>query len=80
MLQERDFEPADLRRAIEATFQRRQTALPTGVPAGLSDAFAGDVSKQAQWKAFLEKNRLDPTDFPDLVTLLRSGLYAAGVI
>lgn len=80
LLQERDFVPADLRRAIEATFQRRQTELPTGVPAGLSDAFAGDVSKQTQWKAFLKKNRLDPTDFHDLVTRLRSGLHAAGVI
>lgn len=80
LLQERDFEPADLRRAIEATFQRRQTALPTHLPAGLSDAFAGEVSKQAQWKAFLKKNRLDPTDFHDLVTRLRSSLYVADVI
>ncbi|NRF69004.1 nucleotidyl transferase AbiEii/AbiGii toxin family protein [Aquincola sp. S2] len=80
LLQESDFEPADLRRAIDATFQRRQTALPTGIPAGLSDAFVGDAAKQAQWKAFLEKNRLDPADFHDLVTRLRSGLQAAGVI
>jgi hypothetical protein len=69
-----------LRRAVEATFQRRQTTLPTAIPAGLSDAFVGDPTKQAQWKAFLKKNRLDPTDFHDVVTRLRSGLHAAGII
>jgi hypothetical protein len=80
LMQENDFEAADLRRAIEATFQRRQTALPTGIPAGLSDAFVGDATKQAQWKAFLKKNRLDPANFKDLVTRLRSDLHAVGII
>ncbi len=44
--------------AIAATFQRRQTALPTQLPVGLSDVFAQDPDKLTQWKAFLSKNRL----------------------
>jgi hypothetical protein len=45
--------------AIAATFQRRQTLVPENMPHGLSDEFAHDAIKQAQWKAFLSKNRLD---------------------
>ena len=47
-----DLEPERLRRAIEATFARRTTAIPSEVPDGLSDAFATDVGKQRQWDAF----------------------------
>lgn len=47
----------ELERAISATFERRRTAFPDGVPLGLTDEFARDVSKQAQWQAFLTKNR-----------------------
>src|SRR6266566_9558533 len=50
---------AILGEAIAATFQRRKTALPEDVPVGLSDEFARDAAKRAQWKAFLGKNRLD---------------------
>jgi hypothetical protein len=80
LLQEGDFEAADLRRAIEATFQRRQTALPAQLPAGLSDAFVADATKQAQWNAFLKKNRLPSVDFHDLVARLRIRLDAVGVV
>lgn len=45
--------------AIAATFQRRGTQVPVGVPLGLSDEFARDPAKRAQWKAFLGKNRLE---------------------
>jgi hypothetical protein len=45
--------------AIAATFQRRGTEVPVEVPLGLSDEFARDAAKRAQWKAFLGKNRLD---------------------
>ena len=47
-----------LTEAVRATFQRRGTALPDGVPFGLTDAFATDAQKQAQWTAFLRRNRL----------------------
>lgn len=45
--------------ALAATFQRRGTVFPVELPLGLSDEFAHDVGKRAQWKAFLNKNRLD---------------------
>jgi hypothetical protein len=44
--------------AIAATFGRRGTALPAELPLGLTDAFAHNAEKRAQWKAFLGKNRL----------------------
>ena len=52
----------DLARAIAATFKRRKTDLPTGVPVGLSDEFAGDKIRQRLWHEFL--SRLDISDAP----------------
>ncbi|MEK6663367.1 MAG: nucleotidyl transferase AbiEii/AbiGii toxin family protein [Pseudomonadota bacterium] len=57
--------------AIAATFQRRGTALPTEVPLGLSDEFAHDAAKRAQWKAFLGKNRLDAPTLEEVIGELR---------
>ena len=59
LLSENTLAAAELRRAIEATFNRRQMAMPTALPAGLSDAFAANALKQTQWNAFLKKNRLN---------------------
>lgn len=47
-----ELESGRLRRAIDATFARRSTPIPTGVPDGLSDAFAAEPGKQRQWDAF----------------------------
>jgi hypothetical protein len=57
--------------AIAATFQRRGTALPIGVPLGLSDEFARDATKRAQWKAFLGKNRLDAPMLDEVIMEIR---------
>jgi hypothetical protein len=48
-----------LARAIAATFERRKTSLPDGQPLALEVEFAADKAKQAQWAAFLRRNRLD---------------------
>ena len=48
----RQIEPERLRRGIVATFARRNTALPSATPDGLSEAFAADPAKQRQWAAF----------------------------
>ncbi len=56
-----DIQPSTLRQALQATFQRRQTALPTALPIGLSMTFASDPQKQLQWKAFLRKTGATPT-------------------
>ncbi|MEX1025030.1 MAG: nucleotidyl transferase AbiEii/AbiGii toxin family protein [Planctomycetota bacterium] len=60
-----------LERAIAATFERRGTAVPSGVPVGLTDAFAREPSKQAQWKAFLAKNRLKAPRLEQVVADIR---------
>lgn len=57
--------------AIAATFQRRGTAVPVDVPLGLSDEFARDAAKRAQWKAFLGKNRLDAPTLDEVIGEVR---------
>jgi hypothetical protein len=57
--------------AIAATFARRGTALPSGVPFGLSDEFARDAAKLSQWRAFLGKNRLDAPALEAVVAEVR---------
>jgi len=57
--------------AIAATFQRRGTAIPLEVPLGLSDEFARDSAKRAQWKAFLGKNRLDAPSLDEVIEEVR---------
>jgi len=50
-----EYDGALLKEAVVATFTRRKTELPSGVPPGLSDAFAIDRQKQTQWIAFLRR-------------------------
>lgn len=53
-----DFDGATLASAIDATFARRKTAIPEGLPAALTPNFAADPARQAQWRAFLKRSRL----------------------
>jgi predicted nucleotidyltransferase component of viral defense system len=55
-----DFSREKLARAIAATFDRRQTEIPTELPDALTPAFATDPSKQAQWKNFVRDVAHDP--------------------
>ncbi len=57
------FNGALLVEAIQATFKRRKTELPTHAPLFLTEAFASDKVKQTQWQAFLRKNGI--IDAPD---------------
>jgi predicted nucleotidyltransferase component of viral defense system len=59
-------------KAIRATFGRRQTQLPTGMPLGLSTEFALDALKTSQWNAFIARNTLQAPDLPRLIEQLRS--------
>lgn len=71
--------PSELRQALAATFERRKLAMPVGPPTGLSDRFSGDATKQAQWAAFLKKNRLEAMDLASVVRRLREELQKCGV-
>lgn len=57
--------------AIAATFERRKTLLPDAWPSGLSDEFAHDAAKLAQWQAFLAKNRLDAPTLAEVIDEVR---------
>lgn len=66
-----DLDPERLRRAVVATFERRNTAIPLALPDGLSESFAEDSGKLRQWDAFA-RNLSGPTpEFRALVAQLR---------
>jgi hypothetical protein len=69
-----EFDRQILIQAIAATFDRRQTRIPDGVPVGLSDEFANDSLKENQWNAFLRKNAIDPKPLSEVVADLREFL------
>ncbi len=66
------FDGALLSAAIAATFERRGTTIPDGVPTALTDEFATDTAKQTQWTAFLKRDVL--TDAPPDVSGVVDGL------
>jgi len=59
LLEEDAVPAAQLEAAIRATFARRHTPIPTGIPLGLSDEFAQDPGKQKQWMAFQKRLQLE---------------------
>ncbi len=65
---------AVLAQAIVATFERRDTGIPLGWPAGLTNAFAEDAAKQRQWQAFLSKNQLEAPALAEVIADLRVAL------
>jgi hypothetical protein len=69
-----------VRRAIQATLERRKMIQPHRLPIGLTDTFSEDAIKQTQWKAFLKKNRLDHIELTAVVNQLREQFHDLGVI
>lgn len=69
-----EFDMQILIRAVAATFDRRQTGIPNGVPVGLSEEFANDPLKEKQWNAFLRKNSIASKPLSEVVTDLRDFL------
>lgn len=59
--------------AIGGTLQRRQTAVPTEMPVGLTDAFAKIQEERGLWSGFLRRTppALQPPPFPKLQAELR---------
>lgn len=80
LLNDTSLDRPEVRRAIEATFERRKMTLPNQAHIGLTDTFSGDAAKQAQWKAFLKKNRLDHLELTAVVSQLRGKFQDLGVI
>ena len=66
------FEGSVLAAAIRATFDRRETAVPTSPPIGLTTAFFEDREKQQLWRAFLGRAgvKIAPASLGDVVSAL----------
>ena len=63
-----DFDGVRLAKAILKTFSTRGTKIPTK-PIALTDAFAKDTTKAAQWRGFVRRNRLSeaPKDLTEVI-------------
>jgi Nucleotidyl transferase AbiEii toxin, Type IV TA system len=71
-----EFDMEILEKTIQATFAARDNALPNQLPIALSDEFAHDESKLAQWKAFANRSKLSiPVgQLPDVIKEIRGRL------
>lgn len=67
------FDLASLVEAVGGTLRRRETALPTDMPAGLTEAFAASAEQRGLWTGFLRRTppSLTPPPFPQLLEELR---------
>lgn len=57
----------DLDAAIAATFERRQTAIPTERPPGLSAEMVDDEVKQRQWRAYAASVELENVSLESII-------------
>jgi len=69
-----DFDGVVLATALRATFERRGTGIPAGLPLGLTDEFATHEQKNKQWSGFLRKNALEPMTLEGVIHVLREFL------
>lgn len=90
MLAKREsFDGEVLAAAIQATFERRETLLPTEIPVTLTEIFWTDIVKQRQWNAFVTRNNLTIQDsletvvtgistflWPVMTTLAENGKFS----
>lgn len=67
----------ELADAIAATFSRRQTEIPTTVPAGLTDQFSEDSQKTQQWATYAASIGLDGLSLYDAIDFVRTNLAPA---
>lgn len=72
-----EFDADRLAGAIAATFNRRDTAIPTEIPDGLKPGFYEDRAKTAQWRAFVEDVAVDPGSLADVAAVLIDFLMPA---
>lgn len=70
-----ELEPERMRRAVAATFARRNTKIPIAAPDGLRDVFAADAGKQRQWEAFAGTLSGQVPGLDQVVRALRDSLW-----
>ena len=54
-----EFDGDILGEAINATFERRETAIPNKTPFALTNDFSADQSKQKQWNALVRRLEIE---------------------
>lgn len=54
-----EFDGRTLAAALKATFARRETPLPSGVPLALTSEFTDEEAKVAAWRSFVKRNALE---------------------
>jgi len=69
-----------LTHAVRATFERRRTPIPVGLPFGLTPEFPAVGGKRAQWSGFLKKNRLTSATEDLAEVVQRIALFLGPVI
>ncbi|MES2642623.1 MAG: nucleotidyl transferase AbiEii/AbiGii toxin family protein [Myxococcota bacterium] len=73
------FDGDRLAAAIRATFQRRETPLPSEPPVALTQEFAADAGKAVQWQAFARKARVSGSvSLDDVVKVNMEFLWPVG--
>jgi nucleotidyltransferase AbiEii toxin of type IV toxin-antitoxin system len=60
-----EFERATLTEAVQKTFDRRHTPIPTDAPVALTQTYWRDSSRPAQLRAFAKRARLTAPDVPE---------------
>ncbi len=71
LLRNADLDQQTLEQAVQATFKRRETAMPQATPVGLTDQFAQDKTRIALWDAFVGRNKLKTESLSGTVIYLR---------
>lgn len=66
-----DLNQASLKEAIQNTFARRRSPLPSDSPVAYTPGFYEDSQKVMQWGAFLRKNHLQAPELPQLIQTIQ---------
>ena len=72
-----EIDPTRLAGAISATFARRGTVIPDGIPDGLSSTFMKDAVNCQQWESFKQDLGIDPGPLDGVVSALEAFLMPA---
>ena len=71
------FDGQTLTAALMATFARRQTAIPEGVPPALTDSFVQDRQAQSNWTSFVTRSGLEnPETLAQAIETIRGFVLA----
>lgn len=70
----REFEGLRLCKAIAATFERRQTPVPSEPPVALTEAFAEEPDQLARWHAFMNRLGRSAVGWGEVLAVIRDFL------